>query len=217
MSKNKNKKMAITKPSQAEVNLVCRWWDRAKEADNGLEIAVYEGPDKGDCIKFKVRGTDIHEEGYENLLCAKIYETFGVYDPNIASSAISECINAMMERLHSQPGAKWEGLFNRLCGNLMSLFQEMGSRDVFELMLIKKMIILDSMSTQELIAANNAPTSDSRSLYQSRGIKLSRLVLECKEKLDKYRKPEQQIHVQHNHIHNEGQAIIGSQFTSGGG
>lgn len=90
-------------------------------------------------------------------------------------------------------------------------------RDVFELMLIKKVIILDSMSTQELIAANNAQTADSRSLYQSRGIRLSRLMLECKEKLDKHRKPDQQIHVQHNHIHNEGQAIIGSQFTSGGG
>lgn len=216
MSKNNDEKTVTTKPTQAEVNLVCRWWDRAKEADNGLEIAVYEGPDKGDCIKFKVRGADIHEEGYGNLLCAKIYETFGVYDPNIASSTISECINAM-ERLHSQPEDRWEGVFNRLCGNLMSLFQEMRPRDVFELMLIKKVIILDCMSTQELIAANNAQTSDGRSLYQSRGIKLSRLMLECKEKLDKHRKPDQQIHVQHNHIYNEGQAIIGSQFTSSGG
>lgn len=124
MSKHKIKKTVATTPSQHEINLVCSWWDRAKEADNGLEIATYEGVDQGNCIKFTVRGVDIHEEGYGNQLCAKIYETFGVYDPNIASSTISECINAM-ERLHSQPQDKREGLFNRLCGNLMSLFQEM--------------------------------------------------------------------------------------------
>lgn len=215
MPKSKNTKKVPAIPTQKELSLVCKWWDRKQEADNNLEIAMYEGADQGNCIKFKLRNADVNEEGYKNLLYAKVYETFGVYDPNIAASTMSECLNAM-ERVSSQPIEKWEGLFTQLCSNMMSMFQEMRPRDVFELMLIKKIIILDCMSTQELIAANNAQATDRRTIYQSRGIKLSRLMLECKEKLDKHRKPDQQIHVQHNHIYNEGQAIIGSQLTTGG-
>ena len=48
-------------------------------------------------------------------------------------------------------------------------------------------------------------------------MKLSRLLLEFKEKLDKHRIPHQQINVQHNHVYNEGQAIIGSQINGKGG
>jgi len=215
MQKDEKTKRVPSAPTQEEISLVCKWWDRTQEADNGLEIAIYEGADQGNCIKFKLRNLSADEEGYKNLLCAKIYETFGVYDPNLVSSMISECINAM-ERISSQPIEKWEKLFSQLCSNIMSVFQEMRPRDIFELMLIKKIIILDCMSTQELIAANSAEIVDMRTLYQSRGVKLSRLMLECKDKLDKHRKPEQQIHVQHNHIHNEGQAIIGSHLTTGG-
>jgi len=83
--------------------------------------------------------------------------------------------------------------------------------------MVSKLIILDLMSTREFIAANSSEIVDRRTTYITRGIKLSRLWCEIKEKLDKHRKPDQRIMVQHNHIHNEGQAIIGSQFSSGGG
>ncbi|QVL57306.1 MAG: hypothetical protein KFB93_07970 [Simkaniaceae bacterium] len=44
------------------------------------------------------------------------------------------------------------------------------------------------------------------------GIKLSRLLFEFKEKLNKYRRLHQKIQVQYNHVYNKGQAIVGPQF-----
>ncbi len=71
-------------------------------------------------------------------------------------------------------------------------------------MMVTKVIILDHLSNKEFIAGAYKGSEELRNSRQSRGIKLSRIFLEFKEKLDKHRRPEQQIHVQHNHIYNEG-------------
>lgn len=99
----------------------------------------------------------------------------------------------------------------------MALFQEIRPRDALELMMVTKVIILDHLSTKEFIAGSCRGSEEARNIRQSRGIKLSRLFMEFKDRLDKHRRPEQKIHVQHNHIYNEGQAIIGSNLSTGGG
>lgn len=101
--------------------------------------------------------------------------------------------------------------------NILSLFQELRPRDPIELMMVTKIIILDHLSNREFTSSTATTSDERRTLRQTRGIKLSRLLLEFKDKFDKHRKPEQQIHVQHNHICNEGQAIIGSQLSTGRG
>ena len=105
----------------------------------------------------------------------------------------------------------------KYCENIINLFQEMRPKDIYELMIVTKLIILSDISNREFIEAMRSSSLNVRTIKQNRGIKLSRLFMEFKEKLDKHRKPEQQIMVQHNHIHNEGQAIIGSQLHSDGG
>ena len=103
------------------------------------------------------------------------------------------------------------------CKIILSLFQEMRPRDVMELMMVSKLIVLDNLSNREFLGSVTVQSENTRAERQHRGIKLSRLFMDFKEKLDKHRMPQQQIHVQHNHIHNEGQAIIGSQISTGGG
>ena len=183
------------------------------------QAALDAGTDALRCIKFELKGRSEKEEGYGNLLCAKIFETFGVYNPGVAANALTDCVNCIVTNSNIMEKELEEGkaFLEKLCENVLSLFQEMRPRDVMELMMVTKLIILDYLSNREFIGSVATQYEDRRTGRQLRAIKLSRLLLEFKDKLDKHRKPEQQIHVQHNHIHNEGQAIIGSQISTGGG
>lgn len=80
-------------PSSEEAELVCKWWQQKEDADNGLQVSILDGTDAIGCIKFELKGKSSEEPGYGNLLCAKIFETFGVYNPTVAEAAFTECIN----------------------------------------------------------------------------------------------------------------------------
>lgn len=202
-----------------DAQLVCKWIEQKQNADNGLNITLLNGADAIGCVKFEILGGLPKEEGYENLLRAKVFETFGVYNLGVAAAAITNCINsiATYKDFMDMELEKAKAFLEKHCENILSLFQEMRPRDSIELMLVTKMIILDYQSNHEFIGAASTRCDEWTTTRQIRGIKLSRLFLEFKEKLDKHRKPDQQIHVQHNHIYNEGQAIIGSQLFTGGG
>jgi len=199
--------------------VVMRWIEKKIEISNGLKIAFDQ--DNCQCVKFELQGENTNIEGYQELLQAKIYDTFGVSDINVASTLVTNCVNSMLsfsvDPLDSSNGEKLRAYLERCFSDAISLFREFHPQDPFEAMMVSKLIILDLMSTREFIAANSAGVMDHRTTYVTRGIKLSRLWCEIKEKLDKHRRPDQRIMVQHNHIHNEGQAIIGSQLSTGGG
>lgn len=206
-------------PLTEDSELICKWQDRKQEADNSLSPVVHDGADAIGCIKFELRGRSSQEEGYDNLLCAKIFQTFGVYNPGVAAAAFSECINCIVtgSRALEMGPEKGKAFLEKHCENVLSLYQEIRPQDSIELMLMTKMIILDYLSNREFIGSVAINSDEMRTSRQARGIKLSRLFLEFKDRLDKRRKPEQQIYVHHNHIYNKGQAIIGSHLSTGGG
>lgn len=211
MAKKKNNTPAQIKPFYEEVQLVCSWWEGKLALDNGLRV----GMDLNSGIKFELDSRSLEEEGYGNLLCAKVFQTFGVHSLGVAHSAFVDCINCILtgsDELEGKNPDEIKLIFQRWCTNVLNLFQELGPRDAQELMMVTKMIILDHLSNREFIAGSYRSDEQKRTHRQSRGVKLSRLFLEFKEKLDKHRRPHQQINVQHNHVYNEGQAIIGSQF-----
>ena len=205
-----------TTSSEQQINLVCKWKVRKNEIHNGLRIAM--SYDVIESIKFQLDGMLPEKEGYKDLLCAKIYETFGVSNSGIAAKAVTDCLNCVIDAdvLKKKPE---DGLtiLEAYGDNVISLFQEMRPKDIYELMIVTKLIILSDISNREFMGALGSSSMEIRTIKQTRGIKLSRLFMEFKEKMDKHRKPEQQIMVQHNHIHNEGHAIIGSQLHSDGG
>lgn len=202
--------------SHQGVQLVCTWWDRKQEVDNGLKIDLRKGVDGIGSLKFGLKNRSPDEPEYDNLLCAKIFETFGVCEYGLAAAALTDCLNCIPLESATQESKGVLACLETHCKNVLSLFQEMRPRDSIELMLTTKIIILDYLSNREFIGSASTDSDDKRTTRQIRGIKLSRLLLEFKEKRDKHRKPDQQIHVQHNHIYNEGQAIIGSQLSTGG-
>ena len=202
-----------------DYELMCRWQDRKQEADNNLSPTILKGMDAIGCIKFELKGTALTEESYDTLLSAKIFQTFGVYNAGVAAAAFTDCINCIVTGsgvMEMEPN-QGKAFLEQHCENVLSLFQEMRPRDSVELMIVTKMIILDHLSNREFTGSAAANSDEKRTTRQIRGIKLSRLLLEFKDRFDKHRRPEQQIHVQHNHIYNEGQAIIGSQLSVGGG
>jgi hypothetical protein len=206
-------------PLSQDAELICKWQDRKQETDNNLRPAILDGMDVIGCIKFELRGSTSAQESYDTLLSAKIFQTFGVYNAGVAAAAFTDCINCIVTGsgvMEMEPN-QGKAFLERHCENVLSLFQEMRPRDSIELMIVTKLIILDHLSNREFIGSAAANSDEKRTTRQIRGIKLSRLLLEFKDRFDKHRRPEQQIHVQHNHIYNEGQAIIGSQLSMGGG
>jgi hypothetical protein len=204
--------------SRQDISLIIKWHDRRGRIDNGLELSIQSGPN-GSQLTFSIKNKSSEEEDYKDLLSAKIYDTFGVTDATLASSAINDCINSMVDLKkfsNLKPNKAKEELESAI-SRILSLFKELHPKDAYELMMVSKLIILDSMSNKDLINASSTPYLETRGVYQTRAIKLSRLWLEFKEKLDKHRKPDQQITVEHVHINNSGQAIIGSQLHGGGG
>lgn len=206
-------------PLSEDAELVCRWLERRQAVDNSLKPAIHNGLDAIGCIQFELKDRCSREEGYSNLLSAKIFQTFGVCNTGVAAAAFEDCVNCIVpfSDIREMGPDKGEAFLERHCENILSLFQEMRPRDSIELMIVTKLIILNYLSNHDFFMSFAANTDEKRTIRQSRGIKLSRVFLEFKDRLDKHRKPEQQIHVQHNHIYNEGQAIIGSQLSMGGG
>ncbi len=204
-----NKPQSIIQKTDNE--LLMNWIERKVEVYNGLCIGFgNEG------LRFELKGEDENADVYQELLQAKIYDTFGVSDIHVASTLITNCVNSVYSHsLESQTQDK-KAFLRRCFSEVISLFREFRPRDPFEAMMVSKLIIIDLTSTREFISANSSEHIDSKTTHQNRAIKLSRLWLEIKDKLDKHRKPNQQINVQHNHIYNEGQAIIGSQLSTGG-
>jgi hypothetical protein len=207
-----------TLPSE-DAELVCRWLERKQTVDNNLRPAIFNGVDAIGCIQFELKDISSEEEGYSNLLSAKIFQTFGVCNAGVAAAAFMDCINCIVpfSDIKEMEPDKMAACLERHCENILSLFQEMRPQDSIELMIVTKMIIINHLSSHDFAMSFAANTDEKRTIRQSRGIKLSRLFLEFKDRFDKHRRPEQQIHVQHNHIYNEGQAIIGSQLSMGGG
>jgi len=201
-------------PSNEDVSLVCTWWDRKQDACNGLSMALREANISGGVI-FQLDDQDPESEGYGNLLHAKIYQTFGVYDPNLAAKSVADCLNSSMstEMLNEIPSDKRIQAVEAQCNSIISLFQEFRPKDAFELMAVTKMIILNFISNKEFVSSVSS-SSEFKTIRQNRGVKLSRLMLEFKTSLDKHRRPEQRVTVQHNHVNNVGNAIIGSQLNA---
>lgn len=98
MSKAKTDRSSNLKPklptSFKEPELLMRWIEKKIEVANGLKIAFEY--DNCQHVKFELQGEDMHSDGYQELLQAKIYDTFGISDINVASTLVTNCVNAVV-------------------------------------------------------------------------------------------------------------------------
>ncbi len=139
-------------PLSENAELVCRWLERGQAVDNSLRPVVFNGLDGLDaigCIQFELKDRCSEEEGYSNLLSAKIFQTFGVYNTGVAAAAFGDCINCIVpfSDIKEMEPDKGAAFLERHCENILSLFQEMRPRDSIELMIVTKLIILNHLSS----------------------------------------------------------------------
>lgn len=193
--------------------LICKWEQMKDSVENGVVSSV-KLSDSGKCsLGLELVNTDLPDDQYQELLQAKVYEIFGVININVATDSFLDCVSLVYraENYGKISPEESQGIYRMIGNSVLSFFKEIRPRDAIELMLVTKMIMLNKLSNTEFLKGVSNYCEHTRSSRQNRGIKASRLFLEFKEKLDKHRRPEQRINVQHNHIYNEGQAIIGSQ------
>jgi len=121
MAKKKSNTPAQIKPFDEEVQLVCSWWEGKLALDNGLSV----GMDLNSGIKFELDGRSPEEEGYGNLLCAKVFQTFGVHSIGIAKSAFIDCINCILtgsSELEGKSPDEIKLIFQAWCKNVLNPF-----------------------------------------------------------------------------------------------
>lgn len=100
---------------------------------------------------------------------------------------------------------------------LLQGLYEMGPRDVIEGMLCSQAIALYAQGMMNLRRSEQATYCDRAEAYMRQAVKLLRMNQETIEKLEKYRRKGQQtVQVEHVHVHQGGQAIVGTVTTGGG-
>ena len=105
------------------------------------------------------------------------------------------------------------------------LLEELAPRDATEGLLVQQMVVCHFVAMRCLrLASHPDQTFDGREAYYNRGTKLLRTFAKQMETLKKYRsKGKQTVVVKHVHVHEGGQAIVGSvsqeapQGVGGGG
>ena len=102
---------------------------------------------------------------------------------------------------------------------ILSAMNELNPHDGYEGMLISHMLVVyDRAMDCFRMAENKKSYSGLYSRLQNQGIKLMRLYAQQLEALDKHRrKGNQKMIVEHVHVHEGGQAIVGNVNQEGGG
>jgi len=101
---------------------------------------------------------------------------------------------------------------------ILAILADLKPKDGFEGMLISQMItIYDQAMKCFTLAILNKEYPDALIKYQNQGVKLMRVYNQQLEALDKHRrKGNQKMTVEHVHVHEGGQAIVGSVMQGGG-
>jgi hypothetical protein len=108
--------------------------------------------------------------------------------------------------------------FEKQGNKLMGMMAELQPQDGFEGMLICQMVVAHEQAMNCIrMASLNKSFAEMHFNLQNQGIKLMRLYAQQLEALDKYRrKGSQKMTVEHVHVHEGGQAIVGNVKQDGG-
>jgi hypothetical protein len=103
----------------------------------------------------------------------------------------------------------------------LALMAELKPQDAFEGLLISQMLMVHKQALHNLCKSNlegNRDRTDIQDSLTNRYVKLMRLYAQQLEALDKHRRGGQQrMTVEHVHVHEGGQAIVGNVSKGGGG
>ena len=157
-------------------------------------------------------------EGDKLLAIAKITEAFGTPDPGLHMFLLDQ-VAQTFKGFQSSEGVCENTKMAEFCNHAMAILQGIKPQDEIEGMLAVQMIGVHNMAMEAMktvmISGQYPEAKDSNT---NRATKLLRTFAAQMEALKKYRTGGQQkMIVEHVHVHQGGQAIVGSVTTQGGG
>lgn len=153
----------------------------------------------------EMRALSVKEEAHKKM--EEFLKMTGTSNSNIAGFLVDSTVGAFPKL--------GEGAY--VYNVLLQGLHEMNPSDVIEGMLCSQIVALYAQGMDNLRRAANATSLEHRESYTRWAMKLLRLQQETIEKLEKYRRKGQQtVQVEHVHVHQGAQAIVGTVTTGGG-
>lgn len=137
----------------------------------------------------------------------RLAEAFGVANTDLAAKMLLQCIQGSVNIIPENEGS---------ANALIASVSECAPKDPFETMLVVQMTALHNHCMEMFSNASRMKAPDLKKEYLNMALKLSKSYAALMEKLNKYRqKGRQKMTVEHVHVHNGGQAIVGSVTHQG--
>lgn len=160
----------------------------------------------------------IVNKGEGLLALAKMTAALGTPDSDLQNFFIDQVVKTFKGCASSEGFCENKDLA-KLCSNAIAILQGINPKDEIEGMLSIQMIAVHNMIMYAMglsMISDQFPEAKERNI--SRAVKLLRIFSSQIEALTKYRtRGQQRIVVDHVHIHQGGQAIVGSVTHGGGG
>ena len=202
--KTKKKKNEEWMPTEAEKELLQEYHDRKKDRVAIPSLKV----DASD--KNKVGLAPDHPD--ETVFAATIERAFGTRSWNFAHLMLNGAINAASAHKQDLENPDLVAI-----NGVIAAIDRIGPKDEIESMLVSQMVLTHQASVEALKrAALEGQTFEGRKMNLSYATKLSRTYTAQMEALNRHRgKGQQKMTVEHVHVHEGGQAIVGN--VQGGG
>jgi hypothetical protein len=174
---------------------------------------------KKEPVKYKTMDKDQHLEleGDKVLAIAKITEAFGSPDHGLHMFLLDQ-VAKTFKGFQSSEGVCENNKMVEFCNNAMAILQGIKPQDEIEAMLAVQMIGVHNMAMEAMktvMISDQYPQSKESNI--NRATKLLRTFAAQMEALKKYRTGGQQkMIVEHVHVHQGGQAIVGNVSQGGG-
>lgn len=194
----------------SEMELVKAWrknnQDRQVYFENRVEKAIGEDVYNYFFKPIKREGAD--PKAMSDLAQAQFCKRVGINDLETARELVAKTALSIV----SNPNKDMtQQEISKAMFMVMTLLKEMNPQDPFEAMLACRMIALHYMGMNELGKVALCLSMDGANQFTSRANKLFKLWNEAKDRLDKHRRKEdQKVVVEHVHVNEGGQAIVGN-------
>lgn len=192
-------------PTPAETQLVKAWKTESRSRVRPLRVRVEKKANSKATVK-----TD--HPGGESVWAALLMRSMGTRN----ESAVTWLLNVFLNGAVASIGSNQPMNESELCG-AVAILQELAPRDEIESMLVGQMIATHSLvaiQARRLRGSENIPQLEANGALLT---KLQRTFVAQIEALQRYRgKGQQQVRVEHVHVHEGGRAIVGAVQAGGG-
>lgn len=198
-------KRALTAPEQKMIADL-------KEKGSVETRPIFQARETDDKVNLDlVLDNNLEHQNKWDLFDSSVMKSTGCADRDVGLHFLSKVANALISAKANNKEIA------QILNTIAQTLQTLAPQDLFEAQLIGQLIILHEQSMDWLGRANRSERVDFANVYLNGASKLLTRHHETLDTLLKYRrKGIQRVHVEHVHVHEGGQAVVGNIVTGGG-